>query len=84
MNNQTIFSLGFFILFLLHTGFFWGNFFLLWHVVLWLGHLLAIYYMLSTPFEYEIYLGFPTSEPIQEPNLETTFFGGSPIFLSEP
>lgn len=40
--------------------------------------------MLSTPFQDEVYLGFPTSEPIDQPSLETTFFSGHPLFIVSP
>jgi hypothetical protein len=45
---------------------------------------IAIYYMLSTPFEHNIYLGFSSEQPLEPVNIEATFLGGQPLFLREP
>lgn len=40
--------------------------------------------MLSTPFDHEIYLGFPLTESLETPTYELTFIGGHPVFLTTP
>lgn len=44
----------------------------------------SIYYMLSTPFENEVYLGFSSEQLIEVPSFEMTFLGGAPVFLRTP